>query len=85
MMPCKPRLFELVVRGGQPPTLQHEEGEGTPESGLGNWHNPETGDTQHPDLGHAEPIGPHWDWNNKASGWKRGWRINPDGSIVPKK
>jgi hypothetical protein len=60
-------------------------GKGTPESGDGSWHNPETGDKLHPDLNHPEPIGPHWDWTNKASGWKNGWRINPDGSVVPKK
>jgi RHS repeat-associated protein len=43
-------------------------GKGPPESGKGNWVNPETGQKIHPDLNHPPPKGPHW-------GLK-----NPDGS-----
>lgn len=59
-------------------------GKREPGSGKGNWHNPETGDSLHPDLTHPLPIGPHWDWQNDESGWDDGWRIRPDGSISPK-
>ena len=33
--------------------------QGSPE---GNYHNPTTGESLHPDLNHAPPIGPHWDY-----------------------
>lgn len=32
----------------------------------GAWYNPVTGDSLHPDFNHPAPIGPHWDWVNKA-------------------
>jgi hypothetical protein len=35
----------------------------------------------HPDLGHADPIGPHWDYVD-ANGNK--FRVMPDGTKIPK-
>lgn len=48
----------------------------------GAWYNPETGESWHPDLGHAEPIGPHWDYIGPD---KSQWRVFPDGRIEPKR
>jgi hypothetical protein len=42
----------------------------------------ESGDSLHPDLGHGDPIGPHWDWNQKKG--KKRYRIFPDGRCEPK-
>lgn len=56
-------------------------GSGTPESGRGNWYNPTTGESMHPDLSHADPIGPHWDYRDSSG---REFRIMPDGSVEPK-
>ncbi|WP_419810190.1 RHS repeat-associated core domain-containing protein [Bacterioplanoides sp.] len=36
----------------------------------------------HPDLNHAPPIGPHWDYTNRKKG---GARIHPNGNVTPKK
>ena len=33
--------------------------ESTPGSAQGNYYNPSTGESFHPDLNHPEPIGPH--------------------------
>ena len=39
-------------------------GRGPQGSPAGNYYNPETGESLHPDLNHKPPIGPHWDyWN----------------------
>jgi len=35
-------------------------GNGTPESGEGNWVNEKTGQKLHPDFNHPDPKGPHW-------------------------
>ena len=35
-------------------------GRGSPESGRGNWINPNTGEKLHPDLEHPPGKGPHW-------------------------
>jgi hypothetical protein len=45
-------------------------------NGEGSCFNPETGKSLRPDLGHAPPIGPQWDW--KDPGGKK-WRIPADG------
>jgi hypothetical protein len=37
-------------------------GKGTPESGQGGWYNPGSNETLHPDIEHAPPIPPHWDY-----------------------
>ena len=50
-------------------------GKGTPESGKGNWVNPETGQKIHPDLNHPLPKGPHWGLTN-PDGSK--WDYFPD-------
>jgi hypothetical protein len=53
-----------------------------PEGGdKGSWFNPETGESWHPDLGHPEPIGPHWDYTHRGEG---AWRWGPDGEFTPK-
>jgi len=52
-------------------------GTGVPGSKQGNWYNPKTGEWMHPDLGHASPIGPHWDY--RAPDGKE-YRLYPDGS-----
>lgn len=50
-------------------------------SNGGNWYNPKTGESLHPDLNHPGPIGPHWDYRNPSGNW---FRIFPDGRQVPK-
>lgn len=54
-------------------------GKGDVGSREGNWYNPATGESLHPDLNHPGDIGPHWDY------WKKGvdgsWRIFPDNSV----
>ena len=43
-----------------------------------NYYNPKTDQSLRPDLNHAEPIGPHWDWiDSNGVGWRlyRYWRI----------
>ena len=37
-------------------------GRGPQGSPQGNYYNPTTGETLHPDLDHEPPIGPHWDY-----------------------
>ena len=53
-----------------------------PGSKEGNYHNPKTGESIRPDLDHPEPIGPHWDYKDPNGDWHR---INPGGSMTPKK
>jgi hypothetical protein len=47
-------------------------GSGSPESGKGNYWNPGTGQSLHPDLNHPEPKGPHWGLQN-PDGTKWDW------------
>lgn len=54
---------------------------GCPE---GAWKNPKTGEQWHPDLDHAPPVGPHWDYTNGKKP-KRTWRVFPDGRIEGRK
>jgi RHS repeat-associated protein len=56
-------------------------GRGPPGSNEGNWYNPKTGESLHPDQSHPPPLGPHWDYRAPDGQW---WRIFPDGSIHPK-
>jgi RHS repeat-associated protein len=56
-------------------------GSGDPDSGKGSYYNPKTEESLHPDLEHADPIGPHWDYET-SSGEK--FRIDLDGNITPK-
>ncbi len=53
-------------------------GNGDPSSGQGNWYNPKTGESLHPDLNHQEPYGPHWDYKSPSG---NEYRIYPDGSF----
>jgi RHS repeat-associated protein len=55
-------------------------GSGPEGSNQGAWVNPETGETLHPDLGHGEPIGRHYDYT-APDGSK--FRIYPEGRIEP--
>ncbi|MBQ6947965.1 MAG: hypothetical protein IJN42_07945, partial [Clostridia bacterium] len=59
-------------------------GKGEAGSGNGNFYNPETKESLHPDLDHPPDIGPHWDYNFKNSGNPKGWRIFPNGKVVSK-
>ena len=56
-------------------------GTGEAGSGKGSWYNPNTGESLHPDLGHPEPIGPHYDW--KAPDGNT-YGVYPDGTVTPK-
>lgn len=57
-------------------------GKGDPTSGRGSWVNPKTNEVLHPDLNHSGTIGPHWDYTYPGSG--NGFRLFPDGTMVPK-
>ncbi len=64
----------------KPPGKDYEwRGKGEPGSSKGGWYNPKTKETMHPDLDHPEPYGPHWDYIH-PDGWKRGYRLFPDGT-----
>jgi len=56
-------------------------GTGDPGSSKGSWYNPNSGESLHPDLGHPDPIGPHYDW--KAPNGTT-YRVYPDGTVAPK-
>ena len=58
-------------------------GSGEQGSSKGNYYNKETGESWHPDLDHAEPVGPHWDYNYQGSGTD-GWRVYANGNIILK-
>ena len=55
-------------------------GSGEPGSGEGSWYNPGSGESLHPDLNHAPPVGPHWDYVDKKG---KKWRVKPDGTMEP--
>jgi len=50
-------------------------------SAKGAWKNPNGPESIHPDLDHSEPVGPHWDFNDRKG---PGWRIDRDGNATPK-
>lgn len=52
-----------------------------PGSKEGNYYNPKTGESLRPDLNHAPPIGPHWDYRDINGVW---WRIFADGTKIQK-
>lgn len=59
-------------------------GKGEQGSGQGNYTNPKTGESLHPDLGHStegKGIGPHGDYKSPEGKW---YRIFPNGKIQPK-
>ena len=52
-----------------------------PGSKEGSYYNPQTGEVLRPDLGHAPPIGPHWDYKDPSGQW---WRVGRSGSKTMK-
>lgn len=51
----------------KPPSEGFEwRGKGEPGSGKGNWYNPKTGESLHPDLKHSPGIPPHWDYKDST-------------------
>ena len=56
-------------------------GKGNQGGDKGNYTNPNTGESLHPDLNHPNPIGPHWDYKDPFGKW---WRLFPDGRVLPK-
>jgi RHS repeat-associated protein len=53
-------------------------GKGPVGSNQGSWYNPVTNESLHPDLGHGDPIGPHWDYTDPTG---QTWRCMPDGTF----
>lgn len=75
-------LFPFPRSPFTPPAPDFEWRGPLPEGGpKGNWYNPNTGESLHPDLGHEPPIGPHYDWRAPDGNW---YRYFPDGSVIPK-
>lgn len=56
-------------------------GKSDPNSGKGNWYNPQTGEKWNSDLNHGDPVGPHWDYTDSGG---NSYRVYPDGHIEPK-
>jgi hypothetical protein len=57
-------------------------GPGEQGSPWGAYVNPENpGQSMHPNLDHDDPIGPHWDFNDRIFG---NFRIDPNLQITPK-
>jgi hypothetical protein len=78
----KPPFDKLPEDPTQPPAPGFQwKGNGPPESGQGNWYNPKTGESLHPDMGHGPPEGPHWDYIDPE---ENEWRLFPDGRMEPK-
>ncbi|MCL1858090.1 MAG: polymorphic toxin type 37 domain-containing protein [Oscillospiraceae bacterium] len=77
--------IELKYPGNAPSKSPGEgfewKGSGDPNSGRGNWYNPQTGEKWNPDIDHNAPIGPHWDYTDKDG---NSFRVFPDGRIEPK-
>jgi RHS repeat-associated protein len=66
-----------------PPGFQWKGKPGSvPGDKTGSYKNPGTGEVLRPDLDHAEPYGPHWDYRDKEGDWHR---LNPDGTSQQKK
>ena len=80
----EPQKPDVTYPGDDPTKAPGEgfewRGNGEKGTGEGNWYNPKTGESWHPDLNHPAPIGPHWDYNFRGSGTK-GWRVLPNGDI----
>ena len=81
-----PAVPDIKYPGDDPTVAPGEDYEwrGKPPSGSdkGAWYNKTTGESLHPDFNHPG-MKPHYDYNYKGSG-TAGWRIFPDGSILPK-
>ena len=64
------------------PTVSPGEGwEWRGPADKGSWYNPTTGESLRPDLAHADPIGPHWDYKAPDGTW---YRMYQDGRVEPK-
>ncbi|HEX3174293.1 MAG TPA: RHS repeat-associated core domain-containing protein, partial [Solirubrobacterales bacterium] len=80
---CEPSEMPNFEDSSQPPGPGWEwRGNGPPGSKEGAWHNPETGESLHPDLEHGGSIGPHYDYQPWRNGPKS--RVYPDGRVIPK-
>jgi len=80
LSPPIPKAEDLPWTPGKSPGAEWEwKGKGTPESGLGNWVNP-NGQKLHPDLQHPDPKGPHWGLKQPDGSM---WDIFPDGRVEP--
>jgi hypothetical protein len=78
--PCEPPDFQPDPT--QPPGPDWEWRGQQPEGGdQGSWYNPSTDESFHPDLGHPDPIGPHYDYIDPEGNQ---WRVFPDGTVLPK-
>lgn len=61
------------------------QGNGPPGSSEGNWvkNNPNgRPESLHPDLNHAAPKAPHWDYKDPGGKW---WDVWKDGTMTPKR
>jgi hypothetical protein len=79
--PLPDNFPQLPKDGSQCPGKGWEwRGPDAPGGPRGGWYNPEQKWTLHPDLEHAEPIGPHWDWVDENKGQ---YRLTPQPPAVP--
>ena len=79
---CPPPDFPGTDPSAAPPGTQWRGAPGSvPGGSSGNYFNPATGESFHPDLNHPPPIGPHWDWRAPDGSW---WRIFRNESALPK-
>lgn len=82
--PSEPEIPDVEYPGDDPltpPDGYEWRGSGPQGSRYGNYFNPKTDTSLHPDLDHPQPIGPHWDYRDPSGAW---WRIFKDGKISPK-
>jgi RHS repeat-associated protein len=86
------RVTGTIVVGAEAPAIPDDatippgpgwewRGKGQPGSAEGSWYNPGTEEVLRPDVNHAPPVGPHWDYKDKSGKW---WRVKPDGTMEPK-
>ena len=71
----KPKTPDVTYPGddpANPPDGTSWKGKGSQGSKQGNYYNPKTGESWHPDLDHPDPIGPHWDYLDPNNIW---WRV----------
>ena len=71
----KPKTPDVTYPGddpANPPDGTSWKGKGPQGSKQGNYYNPKTGESWHPDLDHPDPIGPHWDYLDPNNIW---WRV----------
>ena len=84
VMVPEPPLEQFPTDPAQPPGAGYE-WRGAPGSNPGdnngNWYNPNTGESIHPDLQHEPPIGPHMDYKAPDGKW---YRWFPDNAMREK-